>query len=92
MANIKIKIGGVDKSFSGIAVLRVPTLAGGTADYSKGGGGAATGFPIEVATETEMDSVLVNATAADVGKIYKYTGETTDTYTNGELYIVKAEE
>ena len=40
MANIKIKIGGVDKSFSGIAVLRVPTLAGGTADYSEGGGGA----------------------------------------------------
>ncbi|MBS6447513.1 MAG: hypothetical protein KH382_07970 [Clostridiales bacterium] len=72
MANIKIKIGGVDKSFSGIAVLRVP----------------ATGFPIEVATETEMDSVLVNATAADVGKIYKYTG-TTGTYTQGELYILQ---
>lgn len=88
MANIKIKIGGVDKSFSGIAVLRVPTLAGGTADYSEGGGGAATGFPIEVATETEMDSVLVNATAADVGKIYKYTG-TTGAYTQGELYILQ---
>lgn len=46
------------------------------------------GSPIEVATETEMTSLL---TTADVGTIYKYTGES-GTYENGALYIVEAGE
>lgn len=49
---------------------------------------SATGEPIEVATEADMAAVLTNATEADVGKIYKYTG-TTGTYENGALYQVE---
>lgn len=47
----------------------------------------ATGEPVEVATEAEMSALLTNATEADVGKIYKYTG-TTGTYENGALYQI----
>lgn len=46
------------------------------------------GTPIEVATVDEMNAMLVEA---NIGKVYKYTGETNDTYTNGELYIVGEE-
>lgn len=48
----------------------------------------ATGEPIEVSTESEMAALLTNATEADVGKIYKYTG-TTGTYENGALYQIE---
>ena len=44
-------------------------------------------LPIEVSTEAEMNALLATA---DVGSIYKYTGENTDTYENGALYIVEA--
>lgn len=44
------------------------------------------GEPIEISTAAEMDTLLV---AANVGKVYRYTGTTDDTYTNGELYIVE---
>ena len=44
------------------------------------------GEPIEVSTAAAMDSLLV---AANVGKVYRYTGTTDETYTNGELYIVE---
>ena len=43
-------------------------------------------LPVEVSTEEEMTALLETAA---VGSVYKYTGETTDTYTNGELYIVE---
>lgn len=43
------------------------------------------GTPIEVATVEEMDAQLVEE---NIGKIYKYVGETSDVYTNGELYQV----
>lgn len=49
-------------------------------------------LPIEVATESEMTAILESATAESVGAIYKYTGEGTDTYTNGGLYIIEAVE
>lgn len=45
-------------------------------------------LPIEVATEEEMNSLLETA---EIGDIYKYTGETTDTYENGALYVVEEE-
>lgn len=44
-------------------------------------------LPIEVATADEMNALLSTAAA---GAIYKYTGETTDTYENGALYVVEA--
>lgn len=41
----------------------------------------------EISTADEMDALL---TAENVGNIYRYTGETDDTYTNGDLYEVVA--
>ena len=52
----------------------------------------ALGHPIEVNSASEMDAVLENADENTVGKVYRYTGETTDKYTNGELYIVEGAE
>lgn len=43
-------------------------------------------LPIEVANEEDMTALLETE---DPGSVFKYTGETTDTYTNGELYIVE---
>jgi hypothetical protein len=43
----------------------------------------------EVSTEAEMTALL---STAEVGAIYKYTGETTDTYENGALYVVEESE
>lgn len=45
-------------------------------------------LPIEVATADEMTALL---STAEVGAIYKYTGETTDTYENGALYVVESD-
>ena len=46
----------------------------------------------EISTAAEMDSILENANASDVGKFYMYGGETTDKYENGALYrIAKTE-
>lgn len=45
-------------------------------------------LPIEVFTEAEMTALLETS---EVGSIYKYAGETTDTYENGALYIVSEE-
>lgn len=49
-------------------------------------------LPIEVTTEAEMTALLTNATDESVGEVYKYTGETTDNYESGSLYILQAEE
>lgn len=46
-------------------------------------------LPIEVSTEAEMNALLETA---EVGSVYKYTGETTDTYENGALYVVEESE
>lgn len=43
-------------------------------------------LPIAVATDTEMTALLETA---EVGSVYKYMGESTDTYENGGLYIVE---
>lgn len=40
----------------------------------------------EVSTTTAMNALLV---AANVGRVYKFTGTTDNTYTNGDLYIVE---
>lgn len=44
-----------------------------------------SGSPIELSTPEEMEAVLV---AENIGKIYKYVGETNETFTNGNLYQV----
>lgn len=43
------------------------------------------GSPIEVATATEMANLLI---PKNVGKVYRFTGTTDATYTNGDLYEV----
>lgn len=45
-------------------------------------------IPIEVSTAAAMTALLV---AANVGKVYKFTGTTDATYTNGDLYEVVSE-
>lgn len=40
----------------------------------------------DVATAAQMNANLV---AANVGRIYRFTGTTDDTYTNGDIYIVE---
>lgn len=47
------------------------------------------GNPIVVTTPEEMESVLASATSADVGKLYLYTGETTETYKNDTVYLME---
>ena len=49
-------------------------------------------IPISVSTATEMDSILSSATDVDLGKTYIYTGESTDTYEQGALYMITKEE
>lgn len=44
--------------------------------------------PKEIKTEAEMNSILANATEADVGNYYKYTGNTTATYEQGAIYVI----
>lgn len=45
-------------------------------------------LPIEVSTEADMDALLE---MAEVGSVYKYTGES-GTYENGALYVVEGSE
>lgn len=45
-------------------------------------------LPIEITSADEMTALL---STAEVGSVYKYTGETTDTYENGALYVVGEE-
>ena len=45
-----------------------------------------SGKPIEISSSEEMDALLIDE---NIGKIYLYMGETTETYTNGKIYIVE---
>lgn len=53
--------------------------------------GVGSGRPIEIISEAGMNAILNSATANNIGMVYKYTGETTDTYENGMLYIITDE-
>ena len=44
-----------------------------------------SGSPIDISTSDEMTALLVEA---NVGKVYRFTGTTDETYTNGDLYEV----
>lgn len=48
------------------------------------------GLPIEVATEIQMNTLLL-LEETEVGAVYKYTGTTTSKYENGALYVVEEE-
>lgn len=54
------------------------------------GGG---GFPLpeEVSTEAEMNTILAKATESSIGAVYKFIGETTDTYEKDALYVIAHE-
>lgn len=60
------------------------------AEQMKGGG--SNGKAVEIAAASEMDAILSNATDADLGKVYYYTGASTDTYEQGALYMITKEE
>ena len=54
-------------------------------------GGGGTGNPITATTAEGMDAILAAATEADYGKIYHYLGPNTDTYEQGEYYVLSEE-
>lgn len=55
---------------------------------SRASSSVVNGLPIEISRSEEMQAVLV---AENVGKIYKYVGETNETYSNGNLYQIVEE-
>lgn len=42
-----------------------------------------------ISTEAEMDAILANATDADVGKFYLYSGVESDKYENDAIYKIE---
>ena len=54
-----------------------------------GGGGTVNGKVMEVYTADELDTILANATADDVGRGFLYLGETTETYKYECVYIIR---
>lgn len=55
-----------------------------------GSGGSSGGATITtITTEAEMDAVLANATDADIGKFYLYTGGESDKYENDAVYKIE---
>lgn len=54
-------------------------------DQTSGGDGAIT----EIQTPEELDNILANATASDVGKAYVFVGESNSKYKNGSIYIIR---
>lgn len=81
MADIRLKdVHGTSVVYEGVSTIKLP-LADGTGVatfYQQSGQG---GF-FEISTEEEMTNILVNATPADSGKIYLYTGPTGKYITN----------
>ncbi len=66
----------------------VPVIDDIRVELTEESGGADSYMPPEISTEAEMTALLETA---DVGSVFKYTGETTDKYENGGLYIVTEE-
>lgn len=76
MANIKLG----NNTLTGVNTVKLQSAdtAGEYVSYTNS-------IPIEVSTAAAMTALLV---AANVGKVYKFTGTTDATYTNGDLYEV----
>lgn len=53
------------------------------------GSGGDNGKVQEISTAAELDTILANATANDVGRGFLYLGETTDTYKFECVYIIR---
>ena len=70
---------------------RLDTVLDELRELSGGGGGLPLPLPEAVSTEAEMNSILAKATEANIGAIYKYMGEPSDTYEYGALYIIAHE-
>ena len=49
----------------------------------------ASGFPIEISDAAELSAELSND---NIGKMYRYTGPMTDTYTQNTLFMVVNDE
>jgi hypothetical protein len=47
--------------------------------------GGDNGKPIQVSNEMEMSALLVEK---NIGNIYLYTGETSENFINGQIYVV----
>jgi hypothetical protein len=45
--------------------------------------------PIEIRYSTQMSQILEQANSDSVGQIYKYTGQTTENFESGALYIIE---
>ena len=59
------------------------------AEQMKNGTGGASiinGYAIDVYSADKMDSLLLEQ---NTGKIYRFVGESDDTYTNGQYYIIE---
>ncbi len=54
-----------------------------------GGTGDANGFPIDVSDPAELTAAAITENA---GKLYRYTGAMTDTYTQNALYMTVNDE
>lgn len=52
--------------------------------HSGSGNGVTT-----ISTEAEMDAILANATDADIGKFYMYTGSESGKYENDAVYRIE---
>lgn len=76
MANVKLG----NNTLTGVNTVKLESadMAGEYVSYTDS-------IPIEVSTAAAMTALLV---AANVGKVYKFTGTTDTTYTNGDLYEV----
>lgn len=76
MANVKLG----NNTLTGVSTVKLQSAdtAGEYVSYTNS-------IPIEVSTAAAMTALLV---AANVGKVYKFTGTTDATYTNGDLYEV----
>lgn len=85
-------IAGETSGYPQKAITRKEQLLEKIAQGGTSGGGGSGGAPTQVSTASAMDSILANATDADLGKVYYYTGASTDTYEQGALYMITKEE
>lgn len=76
MANVKLG----NNTLTGVSTVKLQSAdtAGEYVSYTDS-------IPIDVSTAAAMTALLV---AANVGKVYKFTGTTDATYINGDLYEV----
>ena len=75
-----------DGSYTNIASVNSLRAPSGEAMITYSAPATNTNSVTEISSASEMDALLI---PENVGKYYKYVGETNDTYTNGEIYCVE---